>query len=380
MTGVYWLEEPRPERFEPLRGRRSPDVEIVGGGVTGCACALALARAGAAVRLHEAREIAGGASGRNGGFALRGGAMPFDLACEQLGSQRAASLWSLTEQALDRLPALAGDAFRRVGSLRLAADEVERDELGREYEALRAAGFDARWVGELPAPLDGLYRAAVRHPPDGSLQPARWVRRLAGLAVAEGVEIREGSRIESLELLEAGQVVLATDGYTHGLLPELDDAVQPTRGQVIATAPLSQRLFACPHYARHGFDYWQQAEDRSLVLGGRRDVNLEAELTAKEETTPEIQHELEQLAEQLTGERPRITHRWSGIFGVTEDRLPLAGAVPGKPGLWIACGYSGHGRPASWSCSILAERYNSSCGRSCSSPALSSAASAIARS
>jgi len=49
------------------------DVAIVGGGVTGCACALKLAEAGKRVRPFEAREIAGGASD-DGGFALRGGA------------------------------------------------------------------------------------------------------------------------------------------------------------------------------------------------------------------------------------------------------------------------------------------------------------------
>jgi glycine/D-amino acid oxidase-like deaminating enzyme len=75
----YWLEE----RGEPLPRTAIagvPEVEIVGGGVTGCSCALALAQAGVRVRLHEAREIAGGASGRNGGFALRGGAMAYDAA------------------------------------------------------------------------------------------------------------------------------------------------------------------------------------------------------------------------------------------------------------------------------------------------------------
>jgi glycerol-3-phosphate dehydrogenase len=57
----YWLDEPchpLPER--PLKGR--VDVAVVGGGVTGCACAHVLAAEGHRVRLHEAREIAGGAS------------------------------------------------------------------------------------------------------------------------------------------------------------------------------------------------------------------------------------------------------------------------------------------------------------------------------
>jgi gamma-glutamylputrescine oxidase len=85
--GSYWLEEtdqPLPRRS----GSGAPDVEIVGGGVTGCSCALVLAEAGLRVRLHEAREIASGASGRNGGFALRGGAMAYDVARRQLGRDR----------------------------------------------------------------------------------------------------------------------------------------------------------------------------------------------------------------------------------------------------------------------------------------------------
>ncbi|MGH2996436.1 MAG: FAD-dependent oxidoreductase [Gaiellaceae bacterium] len=45
---------------------------VVGGGVTGLACARVLAEAGLRVRVLEARRVGGGASGRNGGFALRG--------------------------------------------------------------------------------------------------------------------------------------------------------------------------------------------------------------------------------------------------------------------------------------------------------------------
>ena len=37
------------------------------------------------MRLYEAREVAAGASGRNGGFALRGAAAPYDEARNALG-------------------------------------------------------------------------------------------------------------------------------------------------------------------------------------------------------------------------------------------------------------------------------------------------------
>jgi glycine/D-amino acid oxidase-like deaminating enzyme len=39
----------------------------------------------------------------------------------------------------------------------------------------------------------------------------------------------------------------------------------------------------------------------------------------------------------------RVTHRWVGIVGYTDDLLPFVGEVPGSPGLYAAGGYSGHG-------------------------------------
>ena len=326
--------------------------------MTGCACALTLAEAGVPVRLHEAREIASGASGRNGGFALRGGAMAYDAARRRLGADPARAYWQLTERALDRLEQLAGDAFRRVGSLRLAVDDAERDELRAEYEALRADGFAAEWVepDALAAPLRGRFAAGVEHPPDGALQPARWVRRLAGHAAAAGAEIREHSHVESLDDLEAERVVLATDGYTHGLVPELDARIRPTRGQVLVTEALPKLLFAKPHYARHGFDYWQQTPDRRLVIGGNRDASPDEEATAEERVTSVVQERIEALVRELLGRAPRITHRWAGIWGSTDDLLPLVGPLPGNDRAWVAAGYSGHGNVLGLACGTLVGR------------------------
>jgi gamma-glutamylputrescine oxidase len=348
----FWLDEP----FDPPRVRHldgTLDVAVVGGGVTGLSCALTLAEAGKRVRVYEAREIASGASGRNGGFALRGGAMAFDQATERLGVETAAGLWRLTERTLDRMEGLAGDALRRVGSLRLAADEQERTELRAEYEALRAAGFSVDWIDEPVGRLAGRYPGAIRHPDDGALQPARWVRRLASRAAQAGAEIREHERVGSIGELDADAVVVATDGYPSGLLGRFDELVQPTRGQVVVTEPLEERLYERPHYTRHGFDYWQQLPDRRLVVGGRRDTNLEGEVTSVETTTPEIQAALETLISELVGRRPAITHRWSGIFGTSPDDLPLVGRVPETDGVWVSRGYSGHGNVLGLACGDL---------------------------
>jgi gamma-glutamylputrescine oxidase len=328
------------------------DVAIIGAGITGCSCALALARGGLRVRVHDARGIAEGASGRNGGFALRGGAARYDVARETYGAEAARELWRRTELALDRLEPLAGDALRRPGSLRLAADVEERVEIRAEYEALREDGFVAEWHDELPH-LRPDFRGAIFHPGDGALQPARFVRHLAELAAEEGVAFHEPDRVGSLDDLDAEQVVIATDGSGRGLLPELDDALWPARGQVLATEPLRERLFECPHYARNGFDYWQQLPDRRIVLGGFRDFSILTEMTDDETTTEPIQEALDAFLHELLGYMPEVTHRWAGIFGLTQDLLPLVGRVPRHDGVWVAAGYSGHGNVLGLMCDEL---------------------------
>ena len=367
-TTPYWLAEPLPElpraaSTEGIDGARTAlaghvDVVVVGGGVTGCSCALTLARGGLRVRLLEAREVASGASGRNGGFALRGGCPSYDEARTSLGPQSALALWELTERALDGMEELAGNALRRVGSLRLAVDQAEREGLEREYEALRDDGFAAEWLEPLPAPLARLFAGGFVHPGDGALDPAVWVRRLAIHAARAGAEIVEQSPVarEELDALEADVVVVAVDGMTDALLPELRPWVRPVRGQVLATAPLAERVADRPHYARGGYDYWQQLPNGRLVLGGRRDTSHEAEQTAVVEPTPFIQDQLESFAAELIGRVPLVTHRWAGIWGETPDRIPLAGRVPRSERLWVAGGYSGHGNVLGFACGELVGR------------------------
>jgi glycine/D-amino acid oxidase-like deaminating enzyme len=345
----YWLEDEAPVRAAATHAGRV-DVAIVGAGVTGCSAALRLAEAGLTVRVHDARGVAEGASGRNGGFALRGGASRYDVARETYGAEQAAELWHWTERALDELAPLAGDAFRRTGSLRLAFDAEEGDQIRGEYEAMREDGVAAEWID---GPVEERFAAAILHPEDGALQPARFVRRLAARAGAAGAEIREHDPVADIAALDAEQVVVATDGYGHGLVPELADLIWPTRGQVIVTEPLDRVLYDKPHYARQGFDYWQQLPDGRVLLGGFRDVSIMDELTDVEETTPTIQASLERFLGELIGEEPRISHRWAGIFGLTQDMLPLVGRVPGRDGLWVAGGYSGHGNVLGFACGAL---------------------------
>ena len=323
--------------------------------------------------MHDARGIAEGASGRNGGFALGGGAARYDVARETYGAD-----------AGGRLLALDGTGARPDGRARAAtlcsgpaatawpATRRSATASALEYEALREDGFEAEWLDDVPSAAAGRFHGALSHPrrrldPAGALRPAP-----RGAAAAAGAEFREHDQVADVEALDADRVVVATDGYGHGLVPELADLIWPTRGQVIASEPLDDVLYDRPHYARQGFDYWQQLPDGRILLGGFRDVSILDELTDVEETTPAIQASLESFLYELAGGEVEVTHRWAGIFGLTQDMLPLVGAVPGRDErIWVAGGYSGprqrprlrlrrarrrrdprHASRRSWSCSI----------------------------
>jgi glycine/D-amino acid oxidase-like deaminating enzyme len=178
------------------------------------------------------------------------------------------------------------------------------------------------------------------------------VRRLARHAAEAGADIREGVGV-TVDGVDAEVVVVAGDGSTGALLPVLAHLVRPTRGQVLATEPLPVLLYGRPHYARAGYDYWQQLPDGRLVLGGRRDASFDTEDTDAVATTSLIQAQLDELVLRLTGRSPLVTHRWAGIWGTTPDLMPLAGPVPGRDGVWVAGGYSGHGNALGLACGQL---------------------------
>ena len=67
----YWLDspyEPRPA----LNGPVQVDACVIGAGVGGLSCARRLAEHGLETIVLERGTVAGGASGRNGGFLLAG--------------------------------------------------------------------------------------------------------------------------------------------------------------------------------------------------------------------------------------------------------------------------------------------------------------------
>jgi gamma-glutamylputrescine oxidase len=355
----FWLDEPYDPR-PPLGGDVEVEACVIGAGVAGLSCARRLAAHGVETIVLERDTVAGGASGRNGGFLLAGLAPFHNDAIELWGRDWARHAYARTLEVQEEMYALAnelgvGDAVRRVGCLRVSASEEEAEHVRRHVQALEEDGFPAQLLerDDLPQALRGSAHNACLTDHDGSLHPARWIRALAGDAeragvrIYEGTEVRapvEGSRIHAQDGgVRAAHVIVAADGALPRLVPAYAGRVHARRLHMVATEPLAERVVDQLVYSRWGYEYFQQRPDGRILAGGFGDVDGDASYTDLPEGDPGIWERIERYLHEDIGVDAPITHRWTGTVGYSEKRRPFVGPVQGRPGLWVAGGYSGTG-------------------------------------
>src|SRR5579875_2931993 len=351
----------------PLQGTQYADVAIIGGGITGVAVALWLARAGVRVTVLESRRIAAGASGRNGGFLACGTTESYAATIERHGREKARRVWAFTGHNPELVAELAGQGwdcgYKRNGSLKLAASAAELAKLRADEALLREDGWEVEPVGlrDIPPRLRLFYRGGSYHPANGEVHPVRYVAGIAMLAAQAGATIYQESPVHAIAedeqgvtlttpkgKLAAGRLVLATNAW----LPEINAqlgltwlarCITPTRGQVVATEPLDELVFPCPCSADHGYQYWRQVAGR-LIVGGWRNRSFATENVADETPGDEVQQYLDAFVhETLNLPNVKIAARWAGVMAFSADALPLVGKLPGTRYCYIAGGYTGHG-------------------------------------
>ena len=366
---VYWHGHRRASSGG-LDGDATAEVVIVGAGIGGLATAWHLADRGIRSLILEARAVASGASGRNGGFFIAGPAPMYNDARELFGVELARRIQSATlaaqQEIYDVADAIGASGwFRRVGMLRLAVDAGEADHVRDHARALAEDGFSGRLVDErdLPEPLRRPGRLGLRTEHDASVHPVRWLAALAEALVARGVRIAEGVRVmqpigtrvggqlavaTTQGTISAASVVVAADGGLGGLIPYFATRVHARRLHMVATAPLAHPHVAQPVYARYGHEYHQQLTDGRVVLGGFSDLDAADSYTDREQANPAVDDRLAAYLRDDLGVDAPITHRWVGIVGYTDDQRPYVGAVPRHDGVYAMGGYCGTGNITAW--------------------------------
>ena len=343
------------------------DVAVIGAGLVGLTAALYLKqrRPQWRVVVLERGLLPSGASTRNAGFAC------FGSISELIEQEKRGDLQAVVAarcEGLARLRELVGDAA-------LDYQPVGGYELFRHEEAALAAECREKigYFNQLLAPVVGQTRTfsdasgeagrfgfggvdvLLKNEHEGSLDAGRMMRALLARAWAADVPVLTNCAVETIEssthgqrlrlaneaIIEAGQVLLATNAFATELLPEL--AVTPGRGQVLVTEPLPKVSLPGTFHYDHGYAYFRQLPDHRILLGGGRNLDFAAEATTEPGLTPPVQAYLENLLHTvvLPGRRPRIDFRWSGVMGFGPALAPIIDWV--RPGVLAAVRCNGMG-------------------------------------
>lgn len=348
----------------PLRESTRADVAIVGGGYLGLSAALHLAEQGADVALIEAREPGWGASGRNGGQVIPGLKYDPDELVAKFG-----------ESAGEALTAFAGGtadfAFDLIDRLRL---DVPSQRTGWIQGAHSAEGLNladrrvAQW-GRRGAPVERLDRDAVAalvgsrtylggwiDRRGGAVQPLALAREIARAATASGARIHGQTRAVRLEpqgarwkvhaaggaSIDAARVLLATNGYTDGLVPGLKQSIVAVNSFQVATQPLGDNLrrTILPQGqvvsdTRKLLLYFRLDAEGRLLMGGRGRLG--------EPTRAADWAHLERVLKKVFPQAAdaAMAFRWGGRVAATRDSLPHLHEP--APGLLVDIGCMGRG-------------------------------------
>ncbi|MEO8602791.1 MAG: FAD-binding oxidoreductase [bacterium] len=367
---AWLLELPPYERLPALAGDAVADIAIVGGGLTGISTAWHLSARFPERRivLLEARAIANGASGRNGGQVLNGinGVEP-----RQPETRR--RIHETTRHGIDIVERLAAastlDAgFARHGCLEVYTTARGADAAERHVTEANASGISLRWLPRQAVGVRGAH-GAVLDAHAGRVNAPALLRGLRPALLARGVGIHEQTPVTRIDdgatialqtpggTLRAPAVVLATNAYTpqlgffrHGILP--------LHSHVVATNPLPPARWAAIGWGAHdGFSddldriaYGCRTPGGRLVFGGGANAAYSyrfggspvfGDISAAAPAFAAIERRLRGYFPGLVGEP--IAQRWNGPLAITFDRICSMGITGPRRNIYYALGYSGHG-------------------------------------
>ena len=339
---------------------------VIGGGYTGLSAARTLAGAGASVVVLERETIGWGASSRNGGFVLPGFKRELRAVIEKWGKESARRLFSESLASIAYLESLIASEniscdFRRAGHVTLAENAGELDALRREHDLLQSVvnhPTDLLGIAEIGNEIGSAhYVGGLLDEAAGSVHPARLLQGLATLALKFGAILVEHTSVLRIErvggeaviqtdrgLLRAGQVLVATNGYTGPAFPAFRRRVVPIGSHIIATAPLdpelARRLIPRSRMlsdSRHLLHYFRLSDDQRLLFGGRAAFRPDRD-GADARAAAILRGDMVRIFPE-TASIP-VEHAWSGNVGFTRDQLPHVGRFHGTMNVG---GYCGHG-------------------------------------
>ncbi len=373
----FWLDRfPRGRRppYPTFRGELETDVIIVGGGLTGCACALSFASAGIRAVVLEADRIGTGATAGAMGLVREDFDASFQETASACGLRGARSLW----QSMRRASLDFAAAIRRLGIrcdlaphdlVRIVprdADAVKR--LRREYDARRHAGFDHTWMTAAVLAREAAIDAGAGIRTRGfAFDPYRACLGFAKAAVDRRAAIFEKTEVRRIRAnrkrvevttgkgtLRARAVVVATGAPLQDLRA-LRRHLHPQQGYAVVTESLPAavrrelgrraaglRDNATPPHLLH----W--LKDERIMFAGADQAPVPTRMRDKTlvQRSGQLMYELSTLYPAVSGAKPEWA--WDYAYETTADGLPYIGRHRNFPRHLFALGHGRHGAAVSW--------------------------------
>jgi putative aminophosphonate oxidoreductase len=371
-----WLQEAlngaRPAPV--LTGSQRADIAILGGGYVGLWTAIQLKQRdpGCDVVVLEADICGGGASGRNGGMVLSWWPKLASL-IKLCGTDEALRLARASADAIDDIAAFCERHdidcdFRRGGFLWTATTPAHVGAWEGVLKLCEQHGVDAfaRLEPEEVARRAGSDRhlAGVFEARAATVQPAKLARGLRGAALELGVRIHENTpaleftRERPLVIttpsgtVNADKLVVATNAWA-AALPELRRALVVVSSDIVATAPIPERLAEIGWTGGEGITdsqmmvaYYRTTADGRIAFGkgtagvsyrGRVDDLFDRNPARSAMTAADFRRNYPALADVP------IEHDWGGPIDRTPTSVPILGHLGGREHIVYGVGWSGNG-------------------------------------
>ena len=322
------------------------DFTIVGSGIVGLHCALALREkfTKAKILVLEKGVLPQGASTKNAGFACFGSISEISNDLKSHTEDEVIQLIQKRVEGLTLLRRRLGDTvidYKPYGGyeLFLKTEEQFYEECIQKMpfinEALKPLfKADVFSIKRNSFQFKGIFEHLIFNPFEGQIDTGNMMQALLKEAIANDILILNQQNVTSFNDLNnkvevvtnetsftTHKLLFATNGFAAALT---QNELKPARAQVLITKPIENLSIKGSFHLDEGYYYFRNIENR-ILFGGGRNLDFEGETTTDLAQTKIIQDKLEQLLKTviLPNVPFEIEHRWSGIMGVGNQKKPI---------------------------------------------------------